>query len=99
VDVTKLPFAIGRHAGNDWVLSIDNKWGVSGKHAIITYKDGQYYIEDSQSTFGTLVNGEKIPPRVPTALNDPAEIGLGPMVKVQFQIGDAPLRSSERTAE
>jgi hypothetical protein len=99
VDVTTLPFAIGRRAGNNWVLNIDNKWGVSGKHATITYKDGQYYIEDNESTFGTLVNGEKIPPRVPIALNDKVEIGLGPMVKILFQIGDAPLRSSERTAE
>lgn len=99
VEVTTYPFAMGRQAGNDWVLNVDNKWGVSGKHATITYTDMKFYIEDNQSSYGTLVNGKKVPPGVPTPLDSGAEIGLGPMVRVQFQLGDTPPRSSKKPTE
>ena len=43
---------IGRDRGNDWVLP-HNK--VSGRHAVITYRDGAFYIED-RSRNGVFLN-------------------------------------------
>lgn len=50
-------FTIGRRISND--LHIDNL-GISGKHAVIVTKDDGAYIEDLNSTNGTIVNSQKI---------------------------------------
>ena len=50
-------FTIGRRVSND--LHIDNL-GISGKHAVIVTKDDGAYIEDLNSTNGTVVNSQKI---------------------------------------
>jgi hypothetical protein len=58
---TRLPLravtAIGRDAGNDIVL---NDEAASTKHAIVTFRDGEWWTEDAGSTNGTLVNGTRI---------------------------------------
>jgi type VI secretion system FHA domain protein len=57
---------IGREKGNDWVLP-HNK--VSGRHAVITYRSGTFYIED-QSRNGVFLNSktDRLPPGRPQPL-------------------------------
>jgi hypothetical protein len=50
-------FTIGRRASND--VHIDNL-AISGKHAVIVTKEDGAYIEDLNSTNGTIVNRQKI---------------------------------------
>lgn len=50
-------FSIGRRASND--VHIDNL-GISGEHAVIVTKGDGAYIEDLNSTNGTIVNRQKI---------------------------------------
>ena len=53
----KEKFTIGRRASND--LHIDNL-GISGEHAVIVTKVDGAYIEDLNSTNGTIVNRNKV---------------------------------------
>src|SRR5207249_2485268 len=50
--VGKSSYTIGRRDGNDLVLQVDNKVGVSGRHATIKFVDGRFFIVDDKSTFG-----------------------------------------------
>ena len=52
------PCTIGRHQDNDVQITGDSK--VSRRHCRIYCRDTQYYIEDLQSSNGTLVNGTLI---------------------------------------
>lgn len=48
---------IGRDpAKNDFVYPADTE-GISGVHCILIYQDGQLYLQDLGSTYGTFVNG------------------------------------------
>lgn len=49
--------SIGRVTGNDIVIDVT---GVSKKHCMILNKNGRIFIQDSNSTNGTFVDGEKI---------------------------------------
>ena len=49
--------SIGRGSSNDIVF---NDPLVSHAHAVISFGSGRFWIEDLESTNGTLVNGEKI---------------------------------------
>ncbi len=49
--------SLGRDAGNDVVL---NDEAASVRHAIVSFSDGEWWIEDAGSTNGTVVNGTKI---------------------------------------
>jgi hypothetical protein len=84
--ISKASFTIGRRNGNDLVLSVDNKIGVSGRHATIKFIDSRFYIVDDNSTYGTFVNDQRLPAGTPTPLEDTAVIGLGPKVKIQFRL-------------
>jgi len=84
--ILKGSYTIGRHEGNDLVLPVDNKVGVSGRHATIKFIDGRYFIVDDRSTFGTFVNDVKLPAGATMPLDDGAIIGLGPKVKIQFRL-------------
>jgi type VI secretion system FHA domain protein len=46
---------IGRAKGSDWVLSHTK---VSGRHAVISFQDGVFYVEDT-STNGVFINSPK----------------------------------------
>jgi hypothetical protein len=49
--------SIGRDAGNDIVV---NDEAASAQHAVVTFRDGEWWVEDAGSTNGTVVNGTKI---------------------------------------
>jgi hypothetical protein len=48
---------IGRSPGSDFIVTDPT---VSGSHAIVSYADGAWKLEDSDSTNGTFVNGWRI---------------------------------------
>ena len=52
----ELPFTIGRDQENK--LRIDDT-AVSRFHAVMFAEDGNYYVQDIDSTNGTLVNGKR----------------------------------------
>jgi pSer/pThr/pTyr-binding forkhead associated (FHA) protein len=49
--------SVGRDAGNDIVL---NDEAASAKHAIVSFADGEWWLEDAGSTNGTVLNGSRI---------------------------------------
>jgi len=51
--------------------------GVSRKHARIFVQNGQYMVEDQDSTNFTFVNRQRLAARTPTPLNDNDELRLG----------------------
>jgi len=51
--------------------------GVSRMHARIFVENGQYMLEDENSTNFTFLNRQKLAPKTPTALHDDDEIKLG----------------------
>src|SRR5271170_6261429 len=55
--VRKLPFRIGRQAGNELTLR-DNR--ISRQQAQIVMEDGHFVLLDAQSRHGTRVNGQKV---------------------------------------
>lgn len=54
IDIESFPYSIGRNKKNDLVIEEPT---VSGEHAVITEKDGKYFISDSSSN-GTFLNDE-----------------------------------------
>lgn len=62
---------IGRRAYND--IHLDNL-AISGEHAVVIASGNQYYVDDLESTNGTLVNGKPIKRH---KLQDGDVIGLG----------------------
>jgi hypothetical protein len=85
-EIRKSPFRIGRAADNDGVLPVDATSGVSGHHCVITVADGRWSVQDDASKFGTTVNGQPVPKGQPFRLEDGAVVGLGPKLKIRFQI-------------
>ena len=49
--------SVGRDAGNDVVL---NDEAASVKHSIVSFADGEWWLEDAGSTNGTLLNGSRV---------------------------------------
>lgn len=64
--------AIGRDANNDVVL---NDEAASAKHAIVEFADGEWWVADSGSTNGTLLNGQVVRSRERMRFGD--ELGIG----------------------
>lgn len=54
--------------------------GVSRRHAIITPRNGGYVIEDLASANGTFVNGRRLKPQKPVAMNHGDEIKFGTLI-------------------
>lgn len=65
---------IGRQQGNDVVLA-DQR--VSRRHALIECQGGVCHIVDLESSNGTYVAGQRLPPNVPTRLDPDTEVVLG----------------------
>ena len=64
--------AFGRDAGNDVVV---NDEAASAKHALLEFADGEWWIEDTGSTNGTMVNGEIVRSRERVQYGDEVAIG------------------------
>lgn len=77
VDITRSPFSMGQGSGAypvDYVIADNPR--VSHRHAIITEEDGNYYLQDNNSTNGTMLNGMDLQPGEMKPLKDGDEIRL-----------------------
>jgi ABC-type multidrug transport system ATPase subunit len=64
---------LGRGKGNDVVLEDQN---VSGEHAQFVWGREGWLVEDLDSRNGTYLNGQRLPPRRPTALQGDDEVRI-----------------------
>ncbi|OGO71764.1 MAG: hypothetical protein A2Z37_00290 [Chloroflexi bacterium RBG_19FT_COMBO_62_14] len=85
-EIRKPVFTLGRREGNDGVIPVDNSVGVSGQHLTIRFSGGKFTVQDDRSTFGTTVNGQPIPQGRPVPLENGSVIGLGPAVRLKFEV-------------
>jgi hypothetical protein len=70
--------SIGRSPAN--TISIPDSYA-SGQHALLTWREGQWWLEDQHSRNGTLLNGVRI--------SDPTVVSAGDVVSVghmQFKL-------------
>ncbi len=75
IDLRGEALRIGRAPDNELVLPDQQ---VSRYHARVFWHEGQYYVEDLGSRNGTRVNGERLTPGEPQALNPGDVIQIGP---------------------
>ena len=68
--------SIGRTLGNEWVLP-DPERVVSGEHAVVSYRNGAYFIQDV-STNGVFIGEED----VPLGEGNPTELNNGDMLHI-----------------
>ncbi len=66
------PTVLGRDPASDVVI---DRYGVSSRHARLTAKDGQTWIEDLGSSNGTFVNDQRIDRATPLRLGDLVSLG------------------------
>ena len=71
IETEKVDITIGRNPNCD--IHIDNL-GVSKQHARISKQDGEYVVEDLNSTNGTYVNNKRVARAI---LNNNGEIHIG----------------------
>jgi hypothetical protein len=84
--MTQSVFTIGRKASNSVKLPVDSASGVSGEHLTITFENGQYFAQDTNSTYGSELDGNEMDKGKPYLLRDGAIITLGPKVQIEFRI-------------
>jgi serine phosphatase RsbU (regulator of sigma subunit) len=84
VDLSPLPFNIGRQAGNHLVVR-DTR--ASRTHARILADNGQYAIEDNGSRHGVFVNGEKVL-RKPLKSTDRIDLGISDSYHFYFALNN-----------
>jgi len=82
---------IGRSPANDFVVL---KGTVSVSHALLLYKNKNFYLEDLQSTNKTRLNGKVIRPNASVKLNDGDEI-LFDVFKFIFLVEKTPLSEEQ----
>lgn len=70
---------IGRSGENDVVLLAKT---VSRRHALLTFQEGRWFVEDCGSANGTFVNGDRIPVGIPHPLHHADRIRLGSEILV-----------------
>ncbi|MET0401728.1 MAG: FHA domain-containing protein [Cystobacter sp.] len=92
----QLTIAEGKEAGKELVFDQDSVLigrvaecdvvlydaGISRRHCRIFTDAGQYYVEDMGSSNGTRVNGSPVPVKEKLALDEGAQLSLGPVVFV-----------------
>lgn len=90
--INKTSFLIGRQdAENDLFPEIDltsfgaQNFGIGRRHAQITIRDGEVFIEDLNSVNGTMVNRVKISTETPHLIKDGDEIRLGKLILIFCQ--------------
>ncbi len=64
--------AIGRSLRN--VVAIDDEF-LSAEHAILTWREGRWWLEDLGSKNGTFLNGVRVARAVPVSRGDSIEVG------------------------
>lgn len=85
------PFcSVGRHDSNAVVVPDDKS--MSKQHFVIKFEEGKYLIEDSNSSYGTFVNGKKITEK--TAVDDGDVVKAGNSM-FWFMIGEKELKVSQ----
>ncbi len=77
--------SIGRRDGHDIHIFSDS--ALSRHHADIYYRDGQFWIKDRKSSFGTWVDGERVPIETEAAIRDGSLIQLA-RTRLVFHLGD-----------
>jgi pSer/pThr/pTyr-binding forkhead associated (FHA) protein len=65
---------IGRDPGNDIAFPSP---AVSREHAVVTVRDGRWFLEDRGSFNGTFLNGTRLQPGTPLPLRHSDRIGIG----------------------
>lgn len=70
----------------DLTLSGGEEAGVSRRHAMLSYRNGAYWLEDLDSYNYTFVNGVRIDPRRPQVLRNGDEISFAKL-RMRFQQG------------
>jgi FHA domain len=65
---------IGRDTKNDLTLSSP---AVSREHALLTFREGRWFVEDRGSYNGTFLNGTRVQPGTPLPLRHADRIGIG----------------------
>ena len=84
--IGKPTFTIGRAPENDLMIAVDKSAGVSRHHVTIQYASGRFYIEDKNSSYGTMLNDQAIERETRIPLEEGAVIQLGPNVKIKFSM-------------
>ncbi|MET1159881.1 MAG: FHA domain-containing protein [Thermoprotei archaeon] len=67
-------YMLGRHPSNDIIIPDPY---VSRRHARIFFRDGDWFIEDLDSTNGTILNKENIKGKGPQKIDNNSEIVIG----------------------
>jgi S1-C subfamily serine protease len=79
---------VGRQAGLDLRFDPQQDLDVSGRHAEIRALGGEYVIQDTNSTNGTFVNGERITTGVTLREGDKIRFGAkGPETEIHLAVG------------
>ena len=85
---------IGRAPQCHWVLADDY---VSRQHARVTYRNGEFFIEDTASTSGVYLNDQRLPSEQPhpvrpgdRLLIEPYDILVAPSAVAGVPLGNAP---------
>ena len=87
MEVTPLPFKIGRQADNHLILR-DSR--ASRLHAQIVRENGEFRIEDAGSRHGVFVNGKRVTTQV-LHTSDRIEFGFADSYQLVFALGAAEL--------
>jgi len=82
-ELSKPAVAIGRSPGNDLTLEAA---AVSRYHATITLRDGEVFLQDLGSINGTYINGQRLPPDEPYALQSGEEIQIGELRLIFYTV-------------
>jgi hypothetical protein len=80
--INAAPFTLGR-SGNNLDLVYN---GVSRSHAVLSFRDGQFFLRDVGSTNGTSINGQNITGRGEVVLPAGAEVSVGLGVTLRFVV-------------
>ena len=83
------PVTVGRASTNQIVLRDPS---VSSHHAIIALKNQAYWVTDTQSTNGTLLNQQRLVPQVPSKLHPGDAIRFGNII-CTYEVLERPSRS------
>jgi putative peptide zinc metalloprotease protein len=76
---------VGRREDNDVHILSDT--ALSRRHAFIYRKDNQFWIEDRKSSFGTWVDGERVPVETAAPMRDGSLIRLA-RTTMLFHLGE-----------